>query len=125
MSMPLLGALALVLATVGMFGVFSYWVQQRRHDIGVRMALGATRASVIRLVLGASSRAVGWGLLAGVAGAVGAAQVVRNSLYGLNPLDPAAFAIAIAVLVTSAGAATLLPAWRAVRVDPAESLRAD
>ncbi len=120
-----LGLLALVLASVGMFGVFSYWVEQRQHDIGVRFALGATREHVVGLVLGASARAVGWGLAIGTLAAVGAAQLLRSSLYGLEPLDPPTFAGAIAVLVLSALVATLVPTWRAVRIDPIKSLRAD
>jgi predicted permease len=120
-----IGALALVLASVGMFGVFSFWVRQRQHDIGVRMALGATPTHVLGMVLRASTRAVGWGLLVGVIAAAGAAQLLRGSLYGLSPLDPWSFAAAIGVLVGTAVMATLLPAWRAVHVDPLESLRAD
>lgn len=120
-----LGLLALLLASVGMFGVFSYWVQQRQHDIGVRMALGATPANVVRIVMSASARAVGGGLAVGLVAAIAAAQVLRSSLYGLSPLDPAAYAAAIGVLVGSALLATLLPAWRAVRVSPLDALRAD
>jgi predicted permease len=120
-----LGMLALVLASIGMFGVFSYWVEQRQHDIGVRFALGATREHVIRLVLGASARAVGWGLAIGTTAAVGTSQLLRRSLYGLQPLDPPAFGAAILVLVVSALVATLWPTWRALRINPIESLRAD
>jgi predicted permease len=120
-----LGTLALLLASIGMFGVFSYWVEQRQHDIGVRFALGATREHVVRLVLGASARAVGWGLGIGVLVAIGAAQLLRSSLYGLQPLDPPSFAAAIGVLVATALIATLWPTWRAVRINPIESLRAD
>ncbi|MBL0172196.1 MAG: ABC transporter permease [Gemmatimonadaceae bacterium] len=120
-----IGVLALLLASVGMFGVFSYWVRQRQHDIGVRMALGATPARVVRMVLRASARAVGFGLVIGVVAAAGAAQLLRSSLYGLSPLDPVTFATAIGILAGTALVATLLPAWRAVHVDPLESLRAD
>jgi len=100
-------------------------VRQRQHEIGVRMALGATRTHVIRMVLRASTRAVGWGLLVGVIAAAGAAQLLRSSLYGLSPLDPAAFGAAIGVLVGTAVLATVFPTWRAVKVDPIESLRSD
>jgi predicted permease len=120
-----LGILALLLASVGMFGVFSYWVRQRQHDIGVRMALGATPASVVRMVLRASAKAVGWGLVIGILVAVAAAQLLRSSLYGLSPLDPPAFGSAIGILLLTALIATLMPAWRAVKVDPLEALRAD
>jgi predicted permease len=121
----LLGILALVLATVGMFGVFSYWVQQRTQDIGIRMALGATRGSVLRLVLSVSSRAVMWGLIIGVAGAVAGARLLQHSLNGLSPLDLPTFAGAIAVLVSAGLLATAVPAWRAVHVDPIRSLRVE
>jgi putative ABC transport system permease protein len=120
-----LGALALILASVGMFGVFSFWVRQRQHEIGVRMALGATSGHVLRLVMRTATRAVGWGVVVGVIAAAGAAQLLRSSLYGLSPLDPSAFAGAITVLLGTALLATVLPAWRASRVDPLESLRAD
>lgn len=120
-----IGALALVLASVGMFGVFSYWVRQRQHDIGVRLALGATSGHVVRMVLRASARAVGWGLLIGTAAALAAAQLLRRSLGDLSPLDPVAYGTAVLVLVASAALATLWPTWRAVKVDPLESLRAD
>ncbi len=120
-----IGILALVLAAVGMFGVFSYWVRQRQHDIGIRLALGATPARVLRLVMRASAKAVGWGLLVGVAAAVGAAQLLRRSLYGLSPLDPLSFVTAVGILAVTALLATVVPAWRAVRVNPLESLHAD
>jgi putative ABC transport system permease protein len=120
-----LGGLALLLAVVGMFGVFSYWVEQRRRDIGIRVALGATRAEVLRMLLVATGRAVGWGLVVGVILAVVAAQTLRSSLYGLPPLDPTAFALAISVLIGSALLATLWPAWSALRVSPLEAIRSD
>lgn len=120
-----LGALALLLAAVGMFGVFAYWVEQRRREIGIRVALGASRASVLSLLLLATGRAVGWGLVFGVVLATLAAQVLRGSLYGLAPLDPAAFGLALTVLLSSALVATLWPAWSAVRVTPLEAIRSD
>jgi predicted permease len=121
----MLGSLALGLAAVGMFGVFAFWVQQRRHEIGVRMALGATQGQVARLVLGATGRAIVGGLVVGLIGAVAAGQVVRSALYGVDPIDPVAFVVAVGVLVLSALVATVVPCWQAVHVDPAESLRAD
>ncbi len=117
--------LTLVLASVGMFGVFSYWVRQRQQDIGVHMALGATSSHVVRMVVRSSAKAVAWGLAIGLLAAVGAAQLLRSSLYGIGPLDLAAFGGAIAVLVVTACVATVIPAWRAVRVDPMQALRSD
>jgi len=120
-----LGSLALLLAVVGMFGVFSYWVEQRRRDIGIRVALGATRAEVLRLLFAATGRALGWGLAVGVLLAVVAAQALRSSLYGLPPLDPTAFGSAISLLIASALLATLWPAWSVLRVSPLEAIRSD
>jgi predicted permease len=120
-----LGILALVLAAVGIFGVFSFWVRQRQRDIGIRMALGARRGHVLGLVLGASARAMGWGIVLGLAGAVGVATILRSSLYGLSVFDPVTFGAAVGVLLTTALLATALPTWRALHVNPAESLRAD
>jgi putative ABC transport system permease protein len=120
-----LGILALVLASVGIFGVFSFWVRQRTRDIGIRMAFGATTRTVLRMVLGATGRAVGWGMVLGIAASVAVALVLRSSLYGLQPLDPVAFGAAIGVLIVSAILATVIPAWRAIHVDPMEALRSE
>ena len=121
----LLGLLALLLASVGIFGVFSFWVQQRRHDIGVRIALGASSGRILRMVLGASGRAIGWGLGVGLVLSVLMALGLRSWLYGLSPLDPLTFIAALGILLISAALATLLPAWRAMHVDPIRSLRVD
>jgi predicted permease len=120
-----LGVLALALAAVGIFGVFAFWVRQRQRDIGIRMALGATRGNVLGLVIGASARAMGWGIALGLIGSVGVAAILRSSLYGLRAFDPVAFGAAVGILLATALLATALPAWRAVHVNPADSLRAD
>ncbi len=120
-----LGALALLLASVGMFGVFSYWVQQRTQEIGVRMALGARPGQVFALVFGVSARAVVAGLVLGLAGAAAASRLLRSMLYGLSPLDPVAFAAATFVLLVAGAAAVYGPARRATRVDPMLALRAE
>lgn len=120
-----LGLLALVLASIGIFGVFAFWVRQRERDIGVRMAFGATRGRIVRMVLGATGRALGWGIVLGLAAAAGVAVVLRNRIYGLSPFDPVAFGSALVVLLVSAAAASLWPAWRATRIDPMEALRSD
>jgi predicted permease len=120
-----LGMFALVLATIGMFGVFAFWVEQRRTEIGVRMALGARPSQVIRLVVGASSRSVAVGLIIGFAGAIGASRLLVRFLYGLSPLDPTAYA-GVAIVLGAAGlAATYLPARRATKIDPMTALRCD
>jgi predicted permease len=120
-----LGVLALLLASVGMLGVFTYWVEQRQHDIGVRVALGATPRHIATLVLSASARAVMWGLVVGLIAAVGVAQLLRSSLYGLQPLDVPSFATATGILICSALVATFVPTRRAIRITPMSSLRAD
>jgi putative ABC transport system permease protein len=120
-----LGLLALLLASIGIFGVFAFWVRQRRREIGVRIALGATRGRILRMVLGATGRAVGWGIALGLAASAGVAMILRSQLYGLSPFDPLTFVAALGVLLASAALATALPAWRAVRVNPAETLRVE
>jgi predicted permease len=119
----ILAALGLTLATIGMFGVFAYAVRQRTKEIGIRLALGARPAAISRLVLGGNSRAVIAGLVFGLAGALGASQVLRGSLYGLSPLDPIAYGGVVLLLATAAIVASYLPARRATRVDPVLALR--
>jgi macrolide transport system ATP-binding/permease protein len=118
-----LGLLALTLATIGMFGVFAYWVQQRTREIGIRMALGAKPSQVIQLVLSGSSRAVLVGLAVGFVGALAASRLLRQFLFGVSPLDPVAYAEVALVLAVAGLLATYLPARRATRVDPIRALR--
>ncbi len=120
-----LGGFALTLAVIGMFGVFAFWVEQRTHEIGVRMALGARRWQVIRLVLSGSSRAVLIGLIIGFAGAIAASRLLVSFLFGLSPLDPLAYAEAILFLSAAGLVATYLPARRATKIDPMSALRCD
>jgi len=118
-----LGGFALVLSTVGMFGVFAYAVRQRTREIGIRMALGAQPSTVVRLILGGHSRAVVAGLVVGFFGAIAASIVMRSGLHGLSPFDPISY-LGVAVLLAAAGlAASYVPARRAVRVDPVVALR--
>jgi predicted permease len=120
-----LGLFGLAIATVGLFGVFAYSVQQRTREIGIRMALGARSGDVARLVLARSSRAVLAGLGAGLLGAIAAAQVLRSSLYGLSPLDPIAYGGVMLLLTLAAIAASYLPVRRATRLDPTQALRTE
>lgn len=118
-----LGALALLLAVVGVFGVFSYLVAERTREIGIRLALGAGRSEIIRLVFGATRGAVLSGLGAALLLSVAAGQTLRAFLFGLSPFDPAAYTGAAALLTAAALVATFIPVRRAMRVDPAVVLR--
>jgi predicted permease len=121
----MLGVHALILATVGMAGVFAYVVQQRTKEIGIRMALGAQPAHVVRLVLASSSRAVIAGLGIGIPCALLASSLMRDVLYGVNPLDPIAYLSVACILGVAGVAASYAPARRATRVDPLQALRHD
>src|SRR5436305_10365105 len=114
---------ALLLAAVGLHGVMSYTVAQRTHDIGVRTALGAQPADIVRSVLGSSMRFAAIGVGVGVMGAVLMTRTLAHLLTQLSPNDPVAFGAAVAVLLTAALAGSYLPARRAMQVDPAIALR--
>jgi putative ABC transport system permease protein len=120
-----LGVLGLLLAAVGLYGLTSYLVGHRTQEIGIRMALGAQRASILRLVLGRAMFLTCLGLAAGVVVALGATRALRSYLFGLAPHDVFVFAVSIAVLVLVACAAALAPARRATKVDPIVALRYD
>ena len=117
------GALALLMAAVGLYGVTSYAVNLRRTEIGIRMALGATRGSVIRLVLARVSMLIGAGIVVGLAIAALASQMVATLLYGLEPGDPGTLMASAATLALIGAAAGWLPANRASRLDPTQVLR--
>jgi predicted permease len=120
-----LGGLALVLAMLGAFGVFAAMVEERRHEIGVRMALGARGSQVVQLVLGGATGPVLAGLAAGLALSLMVTPLLRRALYGLSPFDPIAYLEIAAILLASSLAATWIPAARATRVEPAITLRGD
>ena len=117
------GGLALLLAAVGLYGTTAYSVARRRGEIGIRIALGAARSTVLRMVLGDVGRTVAAGVLLGALGALAATRLVATFLYGVTPTDPATLALAAFTLALAAGAAAAIPAWRAARVDPVETLR--
>jgi ABC-type antimicrobial peptide transport system permease subunit len=117
------GALALVLAAVGIYGVIAYSVAGRTREIGVRMALGARPAGVLGLVFRQGFVIVGVGLAAGMVGALLATRVLRTQLYGVAPGDPTTLVTVLVVLGVVAAAAIALPARRAARVAPMEALR--
>lgn len=124
----LLGAfavLSLVLAAVGLFGVASYMVSQRTTELGIRLALGAQREAILRLVLLAGLRPALLGLALGLAGSAAAAGIIRSLLHGMSAADPLVFVSVVATLLLVAAAACALPAWRASRLDPIQALRAE
>jgi predicted permease len=117
--------LSLVLASIGLYGVLSYLTTQRTGEIGLRLALGAQRKQVVRLMLGDGLRPALYGLVLGLAVSVGAVRLIQSMLYGTRPLDPAIFAAVAATLLVVAALACLVPAWRASRIDPMQALRTE
>lgn len=116
-------ALALTLAAVGTYGVMSYAVAERSHEIGIRMAMGARTGNVVGLIMGGGLALAGTGLVLGLAGAVGVSRVMQSLLFGVTATDVATYVVAPLVLATVATAACFIPAWRASRTDPARVLR--
>jgi ABC-type antimicrobial peptide transport system permease subunit len=114
--------LGLIISSVGLYGTLAAQVQQRRREIGVRIALGATVRNVVTTILGDGLRIVALGTLAGVGGAMVAGRAIQRELYGVGPLDFTSFAAAFALLSIAALAACLIPAFRAGHVDPIQAL---
>jgi len=124
-SLGLFAAVALFLATVGLYGVLAHYVSQRSHEIGVRLALGAQGMNVLKMVLGRGMVLVGLGLILGIAGAIGGVRFLEQQLYGIDRTDPLTFVSVSAFFILVASIACLLPAWRATRVDPIIALQAE
>ena len=120
-----LGILALALSAAGIFGVFSYVVTERTREIGLRLAIGARRVDVLRVLLRRAAIPLGVGLGIGLAASGMSGAILESKLYGLSPLDPVAYAGVLAVIAFATLCATLLPALRALRVDPAVALRTE
>jgi predicted permease len=123
--LAIFAALALALSCVGIYGVISYVVGQRTHEIGVRMALGAQSRDVMRMVVGEGAKMALVGVAAGLAGAFGLTELMANQLFGVTAHDPLTFAAVAILLTLVALAACYLPARRAVRVDPVVALRCE
>jgi putative ABC transport system permease protein len=119
------GALALLLSAAGLYGAIAYLVELRTREIGIRMALGATASSVLRLVIQEAMRIAAMGCGIGLAGAAAVAVVVRSQMYGTSTIDPVAFGGMIGVLLTVMLVAGAVPASRAARVDPVVALRSE
>jgi len=119
------GAVALALTAIGVYGVLAFSVAQRRHEIGVRMAIGAQAGHVPRLILGDGLRLAGAGVAAGVLGALALTPLVGSVLYAVSPSDPASFLVIALVLTAAALLASYLPARRALAADPLSTLRGD
>lgn len=118
-----LSLLALLLAATGIFGVVNYAVSQRTHEIGTRMALGATSRRILGLIISQSLRPVLVGALIGLAAAAAASRILSSLLFGISPLDPLTFVTMWLVLFAVAYIASYAPAGRAARIDPAAALR--
>jgi len=121
----LFAAVAIALAALGLYGVLAYFVSRRVHEIGIRVALGATAGNVLRLVVGRGLTLVAVGAVLGIVGAVGATRLVEGMLFQTSATDPFTFAGVTGFFLVVALGACLLPAWKALRVDPVEAFRAE
>jgi putative ABC transport system permease protein len=119
------GALALLLAAVGLYGVIAYSVSRRTREVGIRVALGAERWQIVRMILGQGARLGLAGVGLGALGGAAAARVLGAFLYGVSGLDPIAYGVAIGVLLLVVLFANLVPALSAARIDPVRALRTE
>ncbi len=120
-----IAVLALVLAAIGVFGVFAYLVQERTREIGLRMAIGAQPHQVVAFVFRSTAWATLGGLIVGVIGSFASSRLLAGQLFGISPFDPIAYGLAATILALAAGIATCIPARRATRIDPISALRCD
>lgn len=123
--LALFAVVAVGLAAIGVYGVLAYLVSQGTRDLGIRMALGATRGAVLRLVVGGGMAVALTGVAIGLAGAAALAGLVESLLFGVAPLDPATFGAVASLVVIVAVVSSYVPARRAARIDPAICLRAE
>ena len=125
MLMSAFGGLALFLTLVGVYGVLSFQVRRRTHEIGVRLALGASRGDITRLIVGSAAKLATIGVIIGLAAALGVTRLIASLLYRVQPADPTIFAAVAIVVLAVAMLAAYLPARRAMRVDPLIALRSE
>lgn len=123
--MTVFGALALVIGAIGIYGVMAFIVAQRTRDIGVRVALGASRGSILRSVLGQTGRYLAAGLAVGLAASWAASGLLASVLFGIEPTEAFVYAVVITVVTITGVSAALIPAARASRIDPLKALRAE
>jgi len=121
--LSIFAAIALALALVGIYGLMAYAVRQRTPEMGIRMTLGASRAEILAMVLWQGVGLTALGIVAGIAGALAITRLLAASLYGVTALDPATFLAVPALILIVSAAASLVPAWKATRIDPAIALR--
>jgi ABC-type antimicrobial peptide transport system permease subunit len=117
------GGLAMLLACLGIYGLMSHNVLRRTGEIGVRMALGARPGNVLRMIVGESLTIVSFGIVIGMSAAFGAGRLIASMLFGLSPIDPLTYFAVIVILTSIALLASLAPAVRASRIDPAVALK--
>ncbi|MBX6365012.1 MAG: FtsX-like permease family protein, partial [Gemmatimonadetes bacterium] len=116
-------AVALLLTAIGIYGVLAYTVRQRTHDIGIRLALGADRGRIVRLIVRQGVAMAGAGMIVGLLASAALTRVLAHMLYGVRPGDPRVYAAVVVTLAAAALLASWLPARRAARLDPSEALR--
>jgi putative ABC transport system permease protein len=121
----LFAGLALLITAAGIGGVIGFFVNQRRHEIGIRMALGAKRMTVLWMVLREGMLIIAVGIVLGLAGAFGLGRLMKGLLFGIRPTDPTTFISVVAVLTAVAASACFVPAHRAASIDPSLALRND
>jgi predicted permease len=118
-------AVAMLLAAIGIYGLMSYWVSQKTYEIGLRVAIGATRERIVSMIFAQTFRLSALGILAGITTALGLTRFLASLLYGVAATDVSTFLIVTILVISVALIATAFPAWRAARIDPAQSLRAE